>query len=113
MCVCVSVYVYVYIPDTGKSSGALSRSIFTATAAAERCHASHRGHMCPISLANSSFSRAMRRKRREKHTAGHYLQHYLITLAYPVLPAILNTKLGAPREQQRSCEGAVVPKNAN
>jgi len=55
----------------------------------------------------------MRRKRREKHTAGHYLQHYLITLAYPVLPAILNTKLGAPREQQHSCEGAVVPKNAN
>lgn len=63
--------------------------------------ADHRGHVCPISLVNSSFSRVMRRERREKHTAGHCLQHNLITLTYLVLPAILNTKLGAPREQQQ------------
>ena len=57
--------------------------------------------MCAISQVNPSFSRVERRKRRENHTAEHCLQHNIITLAYMVLLAILNMKLGAPREQQQ------------
>ena len=98
-----NVYLRVTPPlRTVKSSGVRSRTSFPATPPAARCHASHRGHMCTISQVNPSFSRVERRKRRENHTAEHCLQHNIITLAYMVLLAILNMKLGAPREQH-SC----------
>jgi len=58
-----------------------------------------RSHVCYFT-GKSVISSTERRKRRENHTAEHCLQHNIITLGYIVLPAILNMKLGAPREQQ-------------
>ena len=57
--------------------------------------------MCAISQVNPSFSRVERCKRSEIHTVEHCLRHNMITMAYMVLLAILNMKLGAPREQQQ------------
>jgi len=100
------VYLRVTPPlRTAKSSKVRSRTSFPAVAPAARCHASHIGHMCANSQVNPSFSRVERRKRRENHTVKHCLQHNIITLAYMVLLAILNTKLGAPREQHQLHKG--------
>jgi len=62
--------------------------------------------MCPVSRVNSSFSKFNSRKRRVKGAAGHSLRHTLLTLAFRVLSACLNMRLGALREQQllrKSC----------
>ena len=97
-----NVYLRVTSPlRTAKSSGVRSRTSFPAVAPAARCHESHRGHMCAISQVNPSFPRVERRKRRENHTTEHCLQHNIITLAYMLLLAILNMKLGGPREQKQ------------
>jgi len=62
--------------------------------------------MCPVSRVNSSFSKVNSRKRRVKGAAGHSLRHTLLTLAFRVLSACLNMRLGVLREHQllrKSC----------
>jgi len=65
------------------------------------CSSRHRGHMCPVSRVDSSFSRVNSPKRRVKGAAGHSLRHTLLTLTFRVLSASLNMLLGALREQQQ------------
>jgi hypothetical protein len=79
----------------------MSRSSSPAAASASRCHARHRGHIWPVSRANSSFSRVRSRERHEKRAAGHSLLHSLIALVSMVRSTTLNMQLGALRDQQQ------------
>jgi len=85
--------------------GVLSHCSFSPAAPALSCHASHRGHLCQVSRANSSFSSVIGHKTRQKQAAGHCSRQNIITSASTVLPAILNVRLGALREQQQLREG--------
>jgi len=84
-----------------KSWGVLSRCSFPPAAPALSCHASHRSHLCQVSQVNSSFSSVIGHKTRKKKAAGHCSRQNIITSASTVLPAILNVRLGALREQQQ------------
>jgi len=90
---------------TAKSLEVQSRSSFPPAAPAPSCHASHRGHMCQVSRVNSSFSSVIGHKTREKSATGHCSRQNIIASASTVLPAILNVRLGALREQQQLREG--------
>jgi len=93
-----SVHLHASIPP---ETPGLPEYYHAPVLSASRCHARHRGHMCPVSRVKSSFSRVNSRKRRVKGAAGHSLQHTLLTLASKVLSASLNMLLGALREQQQ------------
>ena len=88
-----------------KSWGVLSRCSFPPPATALSCHANHRSHLCQVSRVNSSFSSVIGYKTRQKKAAGHCSRQNIITSASTVLPAILNVRLGALREQQQLREG--------
>jgi len=88
-----------------KSWGVLSRCSFPPAAPVQSCHASHRSHLCQVSRVNSSFSNVIGHKTRNKKAAGHCSRQNIITSASTVLPAILNVRLGALREQQQLHEG--------
>ena len=88
-------------PRMVKSWRVLSRCSFPPAAPVLSCHASQRGHFCQVSRVNSSFSSVIGHKTRQKKAAGHFWQQNIITSASTVLPAILNVRLFALREQQQ------------
>ena len=67
--------------------------------------ASHRGHFCQVSQANSWFLSDIGHTTRKKKATGHCSRQNIIKSASKVLPAILNVLLGALRHQQELREG--------